>query len=178
MGIEVYFTEDGIWTMNDEDGELRLTIMATLAQNESKKTSMRVKAGQMVSFQNGVVYGTGNVLGYDKVGPEYVINEAQAKTVRKIFDMYLAGNGSQKIKKQLEKDGDLTAMGKSLWHYATMQFISSKVEIRFLPDDMSSAFILYEGEHYPIRPTDKNENCRTKRNNTPSIDYSRIGGES
>lgn len=49
---------------------------------------------------------------YDKVGPEYVINEAQAKTVRKIFDMYLAGNGSQKIKKQLEKDGDLTAMGK------------------------------------------------------------------
>ena len=83
MGIEVYFTEDGIWTMNDEDGELRLTIMATLAQNESKKTSMRVKAGQMVSFQNGVIYGTGNVLGYDKVGPEYVINEAQAKTVRK-----------------------------------------------------------------------------------------------
>lgn len=56
-----------------------------------------------------------------------------------------------------------------------MQFISSKVEIRFLPDDMSSAFILCEGEHYPIRPTDKNENCRTKRNN-PAIDYSRIGG--
>ncbi len=60
---EVYLTEDGIWTMNDEDGELRLTIMATLEQNESKKTSMRVKAGQMVSFQNGVIYGTGNVLG-------------------------------------------------------------------------------------------------------------------
>ncbi len=58
-----------------------------------------------------------------------------------------------------------------------MQFISSKVEIRFLPDDMSSAFSLYEGEHYSIRPTDKNENCRTKRNNTPSIDYSRIVGE-
>ncbi len=71
----------------------------------------------MVSFQNGVIYGTGNVLGYDKVGQEYVINEAQARTVRKIFDMYLAGNGCQKIKKQLEKDGDLTAMGKSLWHY-------------------------------------------------------------
>ena len=45
-GIEVWFTEDNIWTMNDEDGELRLTIMATLAQNESKKTSLRVKAGQ------------------------------------------------------------------------------------------------------------------------------------
>lgn len=114
LGVEVYFTEDGIWTMNDEDGELRLTIMATLAQNESKKTSLRVKAGQMVSFQNGVIYGNGNVLGYDKVGPEYVINEVQAKTVRKIFDMYIAGKGYQKIKKQLEMDGDLTALGKKL----------------------------------------------------------------
>ena len=116
----MYFTEDGIWTMNDEDGELRLTIMATLAQNESKKTSLRVKAGQMVSFQNGVIYGNGNVLGYDKVGPEYVINEVQAKTVRKIFDMYIAGKGYQKIKKQLEMDGDLTALGKKLWHFTTI----------------------------------------------------------
>lgn len=57
-----------------------------------------------------------------------------------------------------------------------MQFISSKVEIRFLPDDMSSAFILSDGAHYPIRQTDKNENCRTKRSNTPSIDYSKMGG--
>ena len=167
MGIEVYFTEDGIWTMNDEDGELRLTIMATLAQNESKKTSMRVKAGQMVSFQNGVVYGTGNVLGYDKVGPEYVINEAQAKTVRKIFDMYLAGNGSQKIKKQLEKDGDLTAMGKSLWHYATISHIlknrlyCGELEYRkeYVPDYLEQKRaknngeldrIIVEGKHQPI----------------------------
>ena len=36
-GVEVWFTEDNIWTMNDEDGELRLSIMATLAQNESKE---------------------------------------------------------------------------------------------------------------------------------------------
>ena len=68
MGVEVYFTEDNIWTMNDEDGELRLTIMATLAQNESKKTSIRVKAGQRISFQNGVLYGNGNILGYVRFG--------------------------------------------------------------------------------------------------------------
>lgn len=57
-----------------------------------------------------------------------------------------------------------------------MQFIDAKVEIRFLPDDMSSAFILYEGTHFPIRATDRNENCHTKRLNSPVIDYSRIGG--
>ena len=45
IGVEVYFVEDNIWTFNDQDGELKLTIMATLAQNESKKTSQRVKAG-------------------------------------------------------------------------------------------------------------------------------------
>lgn len=44
-GVEVYFVEDNIWTM-DGDGELRLTIMATLAQEESRKTSERVRAGQ------------------------------------------------------------------------------------------------------------------------------------
>lgn len=57
-----------------------------------------------------------------------------------------------------------------------MQFISSRVDIRFLPDDMSSAYILYGGAHYPIRRTDKVENCRTKRNNLPAIDYSKTGG--
>lgn len=41
IGVEVFFTEDNIWTFNDEDGELKLTIMATLDQNESKKTSFR-----------------------------------------------------------------------------------------------------------------------------------------
>lgn len=46
-----------------------------------------------------------------------------------------------------------------------LQFISPEVESHFLPDDMSSAFILYEREHYPIQPTNKNENCRTKRHN-------------
>lgn len=57
-----------------------------------------------------------------------------------------------------------------------MQFISSKVEIRYLPEDMGSAFILSDGGHYPIRRTDRNENCRAKRENQPAIDYSRIGG--
>ena len=167
MGIEVYFTEDGIWTMNDEDGELRLAIMATLAQNESKKTSMRVKAGQMVSFQNGVVYGTGNVLGYDKVGPEYVINEEQAETVRRIFDLYLAGNGYHKIMKQLEKEGRRTAMGKTMWHYATVGHIlknrlyCGELEYRkeYVPDYLEQKRaknkgelerVIVEGKHQPI----------------------------
>lgn len=80
LGIEVYFVEDNIWTM-DGDGELRLTIMATLAQEESRKVSERVRAGQKISRENGVLYGNGNIIGYDRVGNTYVINEEQAETV-------------------------------------------------------------------------------------------------
>lgn len=58
----------------DGDGELRLTIMATLAQEESRKISERVWAGQAVSWENGVLYGNGNIIGYDRVGGTYVIN--------------------------------------------------------------------------------------------------------
>ena len=79
IGVEVYFTEDNIWTFNDDDGELKLTLMATLAQNESKKLSQRIKAGQTITFQNGVFYGNGNILGYDRVGKNAVINEEQAE---------------------------------------------------------------------------------------------------
>ena len=113
-GVEVFFINDNIKTF-DGDGELRLTIMATLAQDESRKTSIRVKAGQQTSMQNGVFYGNGNILGYDRVGKEMVINPEQAKTVRMIYDMYLSGMGVTAIQYELEKAGRLTAMGKERW---------------------------------------------------------------
>lgn len=108
-GVEVWFTEDNIWTMNDEDGELRLSIMATLAQNESKKISQRVKAGQMISFKNGVLYGNGNILGYDRVGDKLIVNKEQDDTVKRIFELYLAGNGVRKIQDIMEQEGRKTA---------------------------------------------------------------------
>ncbi len=113
-GVEVFFINDNIKTF-DGDGELRLTIMATLAQDESRKTSIRVKAGQQTSMENGVLYGNGNILGYDRVGKELVINPEQAKTVRMIYDLYLSGKGVTTIQYELEKAGRLTAMGKTKW---------------------------------------------------------------
>ena len=90
--------------MNDEDGELKLTIMATLAQNESKKTSQRVKAGQKIQFEKGVFYGNGNILGDDKVGKNMIVNEEQAETVKFIFSSFLKGLGTTEIKYELEKE--------------------------------------------------------------------------
>lgn len=113
-GVEVFFINDNIKTF-DGDGELRLTIMATLAQDESRKTSLRVKAGQQTSMENGVLYGNGNILGYDRVGKDLVINPEQAQTVRMIYDMYLSGMGVTKIQYALEEAGRLTSTGKTKW---------------------------------------------------------------
>ena len=114
IGVEVFFIDDNIWTM-DGDGELRLSLMATLAQEESRKTSERVKAGQKISRDNGVLYGSGNILGYDRVGSTYVINEEQAETVRMIYDLYLQGYGSMKIANILTEHKRKTASGLVKW---------------------------------------------------------------
>ena len=118
-GVEVFFINDNIKTC-DGDGELRLTIMATLAQDESRKTSIRAKAGLQTAMEKGVYFGNGNILGYDRVGKEYVINPEQAKTVRIMFDMYLSGMGVTRIAYELEKMGRLTASGLKRWHPATV----------------------------------------------------------
>lgn len=111
-GVEVYFVEDNIYTFSS-DGELRLTIMAALAQEESRKVSERVLAGQKISRENGVLYGSGNILGYElhrnidengKWNPKentYVINEEQAETVRMIYDMYIDGYSTTRIAREL-----------------------------------------------------------------------------
>lgn len=167
IGVEVYFTEDNIWTMNDEDGELRLTIMATLAQNESKKTSLRVKAGQMVSFQNAVPYGNGNILGYDRVGKEYVINPEQSETVRMIFELYLNGYGSRKLADELERRGRKTSTGLSKWSPSNIsrilrnpfycgtivyrkQYVPDYLDQKKVNNHGEAEQVVVEGKHEPI----------------------------
>lgn len=123
IGIEVYFVEDNIWTM-DGDGELRLSLMATLAQEESRKVSERVKAGQQISREKATLYGSGNILGYDRCGKSYVINEEQAETVRLIYNMYMNdGIGTMKIANKLIEMHKLNASGVVKWNAATINRI-------------------------------------------------------
>ncbi len=82
-GVGVLFLSDGINTLSS-DGELRLSILSTIAQEESRKTSERVKWGQLQSMKRGVVFGNG-VYGYDLKNGVLTVNEEQAKTVKEIF---------------------------------------------------------------------------------------------
>jgi putative transposase len=70
---------------------------------------------------------------------------------------------------------DSTISINSIYYDVPMQFIRTKVEIRFLPDSMQEAYIFFEGNKYPIHITNREENSRTKRNNKHAIDYSKGG---
>ncbi len=123
-GIEVYFANDGIWTISDNDGELRLSIMATIAQEESRKTSENVRAGQRISRQKGILRGTGNILGYRRVGRNrYEIDQEQAIVVKNIYKWYLDGDGIRTIKRKLEAHGYKTATGKTRWQFQVIDDI-------------------------------------------------------
>ncbi|MCI8536218.1 MAG: recombinase family protein [Hungatella sp.] len=123
-GIEVYFVNDGIHTISDNDGELRLSIMATIAQEESRKTSENVKAGQRISRQKGILRGTGNILGYKRIGKsQYEIEPEQALIVKKIYQWYLDGDGIRVIKRKLEEQGYPTATGKKQWQFQVIDNI-------------------------------------------------------
>ena len=115
MGVDVLFINDSINTAAD-DGELRLTIMSSMAQDESRKISERVKAGQKISREKHVLYGSGNILGYRRENGTYVPDPDQAETVRLIFQMYSTGeNGLGKIVNELYRLGRLDAGGHVSW---------------------------------------------------------------
>jgi transposase InsO family protein len=78
-----------------------------------------------------------------------------------------------RISRKVNNDSCITING--IYYDAPQHFIGMKVEVRYLPDTMEEAYILYEGSSYPIIATDKVANCKTKRNNLPKIDYAGEG---
>ena len=99
LGVGVFFQNDNINTL-DEDAELRLTIMSSIAQDELRKLSSRVKFGHQQAIKSGVVLGNSRIFGYQKDGKRLIIDESQAPMVRDLFRLYATGEYSMK---QLEK---------------------------------------------------------------------------
>lgn len=104
VGVGVLFIIDNIDT-RDSDGELRLTIMASIAQEESRKTSERVKWGQKRRMEQGVVFGR-DLLGYRVEGGKLYINEEEVSIVQAIFHKYTnEGKGTTVIARELMEEG-------------------------------------------------------------------------
>ncbi|MCI9675479.1 MAG: recombinase family protein [Lachnospiraceae bacterium] len=103
-GVGVIFIIDNIDT-RDSDGELRLTIMASIAQEESRKTSERVKWGQKRRMEQGIVFGR-DLIGYNVRNGELAINEEEVPVVRAIFHKYTnEGKGTHVIARELFEEG-------------------------------------------------------------------------
>ena len=118
-GVGVFFQNDNINTLSG-DAELRLTIMASIAQDEVRKLSERVRFGFKRAQENGVVLGQNNIYGYTKSGGKLTVYENEANVIRRIFEMYASGkSGLRRIAIDLEYNGIFAPSGK-MFSYGTL----------------------------------------------------------
>ncbi|WP_099333171.1 recombinase family protein [Actinomyces minihominis] len=123
-GVEVFFEKENIWTF-DSKGELLITIMSSLAQEESRSISENVTWGHRRAFANGrVMVPYSSLLGYKK-GEDggLAIDESQAKVVRRIYSGYLSGHAPARIARELTAEGIPTPRGKTKWTATTIRSI-------------------------------------------------------
>ena len=121
-GVGVFFEKENIETM-DSKGEVLLTILSSLAQDESRSIAENSQWGIRQRFQQGKVrVNHTKFMGYDKDrNGELVIIEEQAVIVRRIFNEYLAGKGCNAIAEGLQADGIITATGLKVWHESVIR---------------------------------------------------------
>lgn len=166
-GVAVYFQNDNINTL-DDDSEFRLTIMASMAQDESRKISSRVKWGHHQAIKNGVVLGNSNIFGYRKADKRLYIDEEQAAIVRELFELYATGKYSMKnLETYFYNNGVRNTRGNKLAHNTMANiirnpkymgyYVGNKVQIidmftkkqKFLPEEEWVIFKDETGETVP-----------------------------
>ena len=124
-GVAVFFQNDGVNTL-DEDSELRLSIMSSIAQDELRKLSSRVKFGHQQAIKDGVVLGNSRIFGYIKDKGRLIIDEQEAVMVRKLFELYATGSYSMKqIENIFWEDGYRNNHGKKISHTTMSSMISN-----------------------------------------------------
>ena len=124
-GVGVFFQNDNINTL-DEDAELRLSIMSSIAQDELRKLSSRVKFGHQQAIKEGVVLGNNRIFGYQKDSGHLVIDEAEAPMVRELFELYATGEYSMKqIEVMFWNKGYRNSRGNRLSHTTMSNLIAN-----------------------------------------------------
>jgi DNA invertase Pin-like site-specific DNA recombinase len=166
-GVSVFFINDRIDTM-EPDAELRLAILATIAQEESRRTSERVKWGQTRRMEAGIVFGR-SMLGYDVKNGEMTVNEEGAEIVRAIFRMYTEDKmGFAAIARALDENG-IPPMRAQKWNgTVVMRILKNEIYVgdllqkkTYTPDYLShekkynrgaEEMIVIRDHHTPIIP--------------------------
>lgn len=177
LGIGVTFLNDGIDTLAPE-GELRLTILCSIAQEESRRTSERVRWGQKRRMEQGVVFGR-ELLGYAVRGGKLYVVPEEAETVRYIFGLYVReGLGYASAAARLNSEGIPPKRGKRWSAAAVARIISNEKyagrlvqgktrtadhlshrRIKSSPDEMT----VIEGHHEAIIPPELFDEAQRQR---------------
>ncbi len=164
-GVGVIFLNDNINTL-DKDAELRLAIMSSIAQEESRKTSERVKWGQKRQMEQGVVFGR-SMLGYDVKDGNMYINEEGAEIVRLIFHKFVnEKKGAHVIARELKEAGIQPMRSKEWQNTVILRIIRNEKycgdlvqKKTYTPDFLShekkynrgqEEFIIIKDHHEPI----------------------------
>lgn len=114
--VGVYFTSDNLCTI-DRDSELRLGIMASIAQEEVSRLSTRIKFGHKKAIESGVVMGNSRIYGYNKKDGKLVIDEYESKMVKMVFELYATGDYSLRdLSELLFKEGFTNHNGNPIAH--------------------------------------------------------------
>ena len=154
-GVEVYFEKENIWTF-DSKGELLITLMSSLAQEESRSISENVTWGQRKRMADGrVTIPYKHFLGYRK-GPDGLpeIVPEEAELVRRIYRMFIEGMSVSRITKTLTDEGIPTPAGKQKWQNSTVESIltnekykgDARLQKRFTTDFLTKKTKVNEGE--------------------------------
>lgn len=164
LGVGVLFMNDGISTL-EPDAELRLSIMGSIAQEESRKTSTRVKWGQSRQMERGVVFGT-SMLGYDVKDGKLSINPEGAEIARLIFHKYaVEKKGTTVIARELREAGYQTYHGSRNWSNSHIvkilkneKYVGDLTQKKtFTPDYLTHAKKYNHGEEEMITITNHHE---------------------
>ncbi|MBQ3426205.1 MAG: recombinase family protein [Clostridia bacterium] len=178
-GVGVCFINDNIDTRAG-DGELRLTIMSSIAQEESRKTSERVRWGQTVAMRSGVVFGNNSLYGYETKDGKLTVKDDEAEIVRLIFHKYInEGKGTHVISRELYEAGiDPPRAVKKHWSSTMIlrilrneKYVGDLLQKKYItkdhlthkkiPNDGSEEMIYIKDHHEPI--IDRDTWNRTQR---------------
>ena len=122
--VPILFEEENILT-TDMPGELLLTVLSSVAQQEIETMSSHIRLGNKMKAERGEMIGFNGIFGYDCDTKKNLmtINEKEAPVVRMIYKMYLEGHGCNRIARTLEDMQILSPRGKKKWQYSTINKI-------------------------------------------------------
>ena len=189
-GVEIFFEKENIWTF-DSKGELMLTILSSVAQEESRTISENITWGKRKRFADGeyaVAYG--RFLGYDR---GMIINQTEAVIIKKIYFLFLLGMSSYQISSLLTEQGVPTPGGKKNWSHGVIASILSNekykgdalIQKHYTVDFISKKQKKNEGElpkyyvtggHEAIIPPLLHEYVQMERNRRMTYKHGRYSG--